>query len=505
MTTKVVNVFKYLGLFLAVFMIILSCEKEIVTVGVNLVDTDKFSTDILLSEVVAATENIDRVPTNQVGQYLFGVYSDPEFGKMEATIVSQLSLLNEGFYNYGENAAIDSVIVDIPYEATEIGNDDQGRPQFTLDSIIGNTTVEFQVNVFELKTFLNTLNPEDPSKNAVYYSNKEYLKGDVPLYSGMFKANANDTVAYIKRRNLDGTIFTTDTIKKENIAPSIKLPLNKNMIKEIFLDNAENAEFSDLDNFIHYFRGLYIEAKGINANNSSHLMPLAMESSTMTIYYSNDTDEGPDQDLNGNGTTGEQDIRGKGFYEFPLGPIVANAFVRDRSNNHQSGEDRLYIQGTDGSLATIDLFVNEDLIELQSKNWLTTNASLIFYIDQNASSNIIPERLYLYNIEEGIQVRDVITEGSAGGILERDEEGNPYRYVFNITDYLSELLKSSEGVELKQLGVKVFNSIYIPQAADDIFIEEENWDPKGVVLYGSSISAGDKRVKLELSYTEINN
>ena len=35
--------------------------------------------------------------------------------------------------------------------------------------------------------------------------------------------------------------------------------------------------------------------------------------------------------------------------------------------------------------------------------------------------------------------------------------------------------------------------------------EKENWDPKGVVLYGSSLSAGDKRVKLELSYTEINN
>ena len=505
MTTKVVRVFKYLGLFLGVFMIVLSCEKEIETVGVNLVDTNKFNTDIFTSEVLASTENIDGVPANQIGQYLFGVYSDPEFGKMEASVISQLSLLNAGFYDYGENAVIDSVIVDIPYEATGIDSDSEGKPQFTLDSIIGNTDVEFQINIFELKTFLNTLSPEDPSKNAIYYLNKEYLRGDVPLYSGNFKVNVNDTVAYIKRRNLDGTVYSTDTIKEVDVVPSIKLPLNENMIKEIFVDNAENMEFSDLDNFTHYFRGLYIEAKELDANNTSHLIPLAMQSSTMTIYYSNDADEGALEDLNDNGTLGEQDIRGKGFYEFPLGPIVTNGFSRDRTNNHQSGEDRLYVQGTDGSLATIDLFVNEDLIELQSKNWLATNASLIFYIDQNASSNIVPERLYLYNIEEGIQVRDVMTEGTAGGELERDDEGNPYRYVFNITDYISELLKSSEGVELRQLGVKVFTSIYIPLAAEDIFIDDENWNPKGVVLYGSDINAGDKRVKLELSYTEINN
>jgi hypothetical protein len=505
MTTKVVKVFKYLGLFLGVFMMILSCEKEIETIGVNLVDTNKFSTDVLVSEVLATTQTIDKVPTNEVQQYLFGVYSDSEFGKLEASIISQLTLLNPGTYSYGENAVIDSVIVDIPYESTEIENDDEGRPQFTLDSIIGDINVDFKVNVYELKTFLNNLNPEDPSKNAVYYSDKEYLIADMPLYSGNFRANANDTVAYIKRRNLNGTVYTTDTIKQEDVAPSIKIPLDEGMITQIFLDNAENAEFSDLDNFIHYFRGLYIEAKELNGNSESHLMPLAMESSTMTIYYSYDTDEGPDQDLNDNGTAGEQDIRAKGSYGFPLSPIVANAFKRDRSNDHQSGEDKIYIQGADGSLATVDLFVNEDLIELQSKNWLTTNASLVFYVDQGASSSIVPDRLYLYNIEEGIQIRDVMTEGTAGGVLERDDDGKPFRYVFNITDYISELLKSTEGVELVQLGVKVFNQIYLPQSAGDIFVEEENWSPKGVVLYGTDPSAGDKRLKLELTYTEVNN
>ena len=261
MTTNVVTVFKYLGLCLGVFFIVLSCENEIETVGVNLVDTKKFSTDILISEVLATSENIDRVPTDQVFQYLLGVYADPEFGKMEASIISQMSLLNAGFYDYGENGVIDSVIVDIPYEATQIENYSDGKPQFTLDSIIGDTTAEFQLNVFELKTFLNTLNPEDPSKNAIYYSDKEYLKGNEPLYSGGFKVNANDTVAYIKRRNLDGTVYYTDTIKAESLSPSIKIPLNKNMIKEIFIDNADGSEFSDFDNFTHYFRGLYIEAK----------------------------------------------------------------------------------------------------------------------------------------------------------------------------------------------------------------------------------------------------
>ena len=149
MTTKVVKVLKYLSLYSTVFFTIISCEKEIESIGVNLVDNNNFSNSTLTTEVIAANKNVERVITNGVAQYLLGVYSDTEFGKLKASIVSQLSLPATGDdYNYGTNAAIDSVLINIPYQSTREENEPDGKPKFSIDSVFGDSDVEFQLTVF---------------------------------------------------------------------------------------------------------------------------------------------------------------------------------------------------------------------------------------------------------------------------------------------------------------------------------------------------------------------
>jgi len=98
-----------------------------------------------------------------------------------------------------------------------------------------------------------------------------------------------------------------------------------------------------------------------------------------------------------------------------------------------------------------------------------------------------------------------MTEGIAvvGGKLERDEEGNPYKYEFKITDYISELLKSDEPLDLVKLGLKVYNASDLPSTIVDTTIKDYSWTPKGVVLFGNDMSAEEKRVKLEISYTSL--
>ena len=508
MTTKVVKVLKYLGLTSIVFFTIISCEKEIESIGVNLVDNKNFNTDNFLSEVITTNENVDRVISNGVPQYLLGVYSDTEFGKLKASIVSQLVIPVTGEnYTYGTNAAIDSVIVYIPYQSTRnLENYSGGKPSFVIDSVFGDRDVEFQLNVYELKTFLNTLDPEDPSKRAVYYSDKEFQKGGTSLFSGNFKVNPDDTVAYIKRYMPDAASYDIDTIKQSNLSPTIKIPLNEAMIQQLFVDNASSAEFASVEDFQHYFRGLYIEAEELN-NDKSHLISLDMSNTNMTIYYSNDQDEAEGVDLNGNGTTGENGVRVKEDFVFSFGSIKANTLKRDNSYTKASGNDRLYVQGAAGSIATVELLSNENLQDLQGNNWLITDANLIFYVDQNASSNIVPEQLFLYNNDENSQILDMMTEGLLiiGGALERDEDGKPYRYVFRITDYISELLTLDEPLDLIKLGLKVYGSTDTPISATDTSIKNFSWNPKGVVLYNHDASAGEKRVKLEISYSEINN
>ncbi|MFD1292966.1 DUF4270 domain-containing protein [Lutibacter holmesii] len=508
MTTKVVTILKYVGLFSIVFFSFISCEKEIENIGVGIVDNGKFTIGDFVAEVGTNSENVERVPANGVPQYLLGSYSDNEFGALKGSIVSQILLSATGDnYDYGENAAIDSVLIYIPYQTTQLDDATDGKPLFEIDSVFGNADQEFELKVYELKTFLNTLDPTDPSKPMTYYSDKVFEKSSTPFYAEKFKVNPNDTVAYIKRYMPDGvTVFDTDTIKETNASPSIKLPLNEAMIQEIFVDNASGSGFESTDNFIRYFRGFYIEAVE-TTTKESHLISLSMASSRMVIYYSNDEDEDTDEDLDGDEITGEENVRVKHFYNFTFGSNKSNVLERDNSNIQESGPDRLYVQGAAGSVATIDLFEGQDLPELRENEYLITGATLTFYVDQDASSDIVPEQLFIYNYQDNEQILDMLTEGVAtvGAALEYDDDGNPYKYVFTITDYVSEVLVLEDYDELVTLGIKVYNPTDLPSSTTNTTISEYSWTPKGVVLYNQSEEFGDKRVKLDIFYSQINN
>jgi len=508
MTTKVVNLIKYISLSAFVFLAIISCEKTIDSIGVNLVNNNNFNSSSITTDVITENKNIDKVPISNSGQFLLGVYNDAEFGKLKASIITQLALptIGEG-YTYGTNSKIDSVLISIPYQATKLDNYSDGRPQFSIDSVIGNSDNEFKLSVYELKTFLNTLDPNDPSKPAIYYSDKVFDKSNTALYSENFKINPNDTVSYIKRYMPDGvTVFDIDTLKTTTKSPSIHIPLDENQIKQLFVDTAGTSEFESVDNFQHIFRGLYIEANELT-NPDSHLISLNLAKANMTIFYSDDEDEGETQDLNGNGVEGEQGVRVKHEYVFPFGVIKSNYLDRDYTISKQSGTDKLYVQGAAGSMATVAILGAEDLDALRQNQWLITDAELTLYVDQNASSNIAPERLFLYNYDDNLQLKDMLTEGksSFGGDLVLDENGNPYKYVFKITDYISDVLNENDPTPVYKLGLKVFNSTDDPVNFLDIKIKDFSWTPKGVVLYGSDVSFQDKKARLKISYSELNN
>jgi hypothetical protein len=235
-----------------------------------------------------------------------------------------------------------------------------------------------------------------------------------------------------------------------------------------------------------------------------------MTTSRMTIYYSNDQNEGTEVDLNGNGIKGEQGVRVKENYDFVFGSNKSNVLERAYPTPHQSGSERLYVQGAAGSVATVDLFSNlteEEIDALRTNKYLITDASLTFYVDQNATSNIAPEQLFIYNYEENLQIIDMMTEGlsAVGGKLERDDDGNPYKYTFKIIDYISRVLSSNDPADLVTLGIKVYNPTDSPLTLLDTAIKEYSWTPQGVVLYNQSEGAGNKKVQLEIKYSIIKN
>jgi len=523
MTKKIVNSVKYVGLFSLVLLSVIACERDFENIGVGLVDNNLFTTKVDTFEVIAYNKNDTLSRVDGIPEYLLGILNDANFGYIKTSFVSQLGLPTST--DFGDSVSIDAVILDIPYYATIEENNSDGTPSFKLDSILGNQETEYNLSVYETGTFLNTLEPLDPTKNKKYYSNETYNKKTL-LYSQLFNPDRNDTVLYVKRRFLDNdpnTVDDTDTIKAENSIPSIKMSLDTVFFRNNFVNQQNSGAFDSRDNFIDFFRGIIIEAEE-NPNKDGSLMALQMSNASVSIYYTNTvlTDE-TDTDLNGDLDTDDDDVpvRTKQTMIFPISGLRANQYNRDYSQASVNdrfvspdlinGEDKLYIQGAAGSMGIVDLLISEDdLNKMRDENWLINEANITMYLDDSFDQEKVPDQLLLYNYDYNSQVLDAITESQIagiGGFLERDEDNKPIKYKFRITDYISEFLKSDD-LKPVRFGLKVFHLTDIPLTTTDTIVDDFSWIAKRVVLKGNDLLDTDidydERLKLEIFYT-INN
>ncbi len=517
MSTTIVNSFKYLGLITLVLFSVIACEKDFENVGVGLVDNDLFSTADTTFEVIAYNKNIDSSRIDGIPRYLLGVYNDDNFGLLKSSFIGQLNL---AAIKFSDNMSIDAVVLDIPYYASKLEDNTDGTPNFELDSIIGDQGAEFNLSVYELGTFLNTLDPSDPTKNKKYYSNEiDYVKKAL-LYTGDFKPNKNDTLLYVDRNFIEGN--PRDTIKKENALPSIKIPLDTVFFRNSFINQQNSGVFESNDSFKEYFRGLIIEVDGTDGA----MMQLAMSNASVTIYYTNEvlTDETTTTgDLNGDGDTDDKDVpvRTKQITSFGFGGVRTSQYNRDYTSSNvdildkfdhpdvTNGDDKLFVQGAAGSIAVVELFKDVvNLNELREKNWLINEANLTLYVE-NPNDTIIPNKLYLYKYDYNSQILDALTEGFIDGNLQKGEDNKPLKYEFSITDYISEVLKNdSDSLSLNKLAIKTYQVTDPPII--DTLASNFSWDAKGVVLKGNNLPKIENdeldptRLKLEIFYTENN-
>ena len=155
MTIRIVNSVKYVGLFTLILLSIVACEKDFENIGVGLVDNNQFETKVETFEIISYNKNVDSSRVDGIPQYLLGIYKDENFGLIKASYIGQVGLATP--LDFGENVSIDAVVLDIPYYVTRDTNNVDGTPVFILDSIIGDQNLEYNLSVYELGTFLNTL------------------------------------------------------------------------------------------------------------------------------------------------------------------------------------------------------------------------------------------------------------------------------------------------------------------------------------------------------------
>ncbi len=492
------------------FFLIISCEKDFKEIGGNVISNNNFNTKQVVLDVEIEALDIDAVRADDIalgnlGEYLLGVYNNKDYKKIEASIISQLGVtINPKTADLKNDDAIDSVYVFneaaliIPYTSTAIGKESNGSTKFRLDSLLGDPNVPTSLKIYQNGTFLNTLDPTNPSDRNSYLSTHDYIELDQlnqdPNFN--FLPKSTDTLFIIEREKSNGVKFK-DTIKLGSETttrpPFLAVRLDKAKIKTLFWDKFKDSEFSNQVAFNNYFRGLILKTEG----NDGSLVPLTLgaNSPRLEVYYTITRIE--------NGTIKDTV---PGNYSFPLNGITNSKYVMPNpAQNPNAGSNSFPIQGTAGSMARIKILNNTQLQELRSQNILINDASLIFNIDASRDTIKAPKRLFIYKEDKNSHVKDSYSEPAFfGGQLELNAS-KPEKYTVRITDHISDVVKGE--TFNSPLILKVFNTTTdiptIPNTNQlDTIVKTYNWNPRGVSLLNNSTTNGEKRAKLIISYSE---
>lgn len=513
----------YFGIVIFSLIGVISCEKDFQDVNSSVINNTKYTTKDTVLEVVITNKAIQSVRADgleiggTLGQYLLGVYADSRYEKLEASIVSQLQITtdDESLVNktYGADTTvvttIDTVFLKLPYQAT-LKDANSSTADFELDSILGDKTKAFTLNIYESGTYLTRLNPQNPSKAYSYQSDYNYQKlpGELnatPNYQ--FIPKATDTAFILSRRLSNGDLYQKDTITLTEKSPFARIPLSKTKIKQLFIDKFGSTEFASQEAFNNYFKGIYLEASGNEGtilslgftNTDQKLVP------SIELYYTNTVFKGGTQIID----TVQRS------QSFPLAGFTNSVYKMEQKV--YPADKNIIIQGTAGNMAEIKLFgadnnnngVSDQIEYMRSKNYLVNDATLTLYANQDIVQHdtiTIPYSLFIYK-ENGVkkpsQIKDVYSEGlfAFGGNLELDEDKKPNKYVFKITNYVSGLLNGTINYN-PILNLKVSNPTDFPENITDTIVKVYSWNPKAITLLNHDKNAnGDRRAQLKISYT----
>ena len=417
---------------------------------------------------------------------------------------------------------------------TDTQNPNSGATLYDVDSLLGNRDASFKIKVQELDYYLRSYDPTDNFESfQKYYSDETQLLNfaGFTIHDDEVSIDTNEIVIY-KEDDPDTDDVDESEEVKERLTPRLRLPLDKDFFQRKIIDHEGSDDMTNADNFNIYFKGLVLQAYDFS---DDLLMILDYSNAKINIEYEYDKYNKNDTDDN---TSDDTIDKVKANYELNLSGNQINVFNKsaynqDILNNLNSSENlsRVFLKGGEGLIAEIDLFTDNDgnnvLDEIRANGWLVNEANLTMYVDKdkiNESGNLIePFRVYLYDIDAKTPLPDYYIDNSTGpkksnvkivhsGILELDEDDKGLKYKIRISEHIKNIVRN-DSISPK-LGLAVSSSIsnsvntdvkttdvmkYIPIATAI--------NPLGTVLIGPNPEPEnfDKRMRLEIYYTEINN
>ncbi len=207
------------------FVVFVSCEDEISTIGAEVIGGEAFNTDKAVYDVFAYNKKIEAVRTNKLPHYQLGIFNDPVYGKTEARITSQLLLpsarpvfgrfsqaVEDSSEDDGnestiqENEIVTEVFLYIPYLTNPRGDKDG-------DGLIN----EFDAD------------PEDSNSDTDgdgFTDNQERINGTNPLVDDSVDDEDFVVNNFAQRIDLD-SIYVNSTVFKKDMVASFNLKVER--------------------------------------------------------------------------------------------------------------------------------------------------------------------------------------------------------------------------------------------------------------------------------------
>ncbi len=517
---------------LAVVFAFVGCDDEFSTIGGEII-TNPSNVEIREVEVNAYSQKVNSIQTNNLSNHILGVYNHPSYGEKTASLVSQLSLSLEN-PDFGDNVELDSVVMTIPYFSTEIDGTEEDEIIYELDSLYGDES--FKLSVYETSYFLNDLDPDvDFEQRQAYYSDQQDLLeqnivGEPLLVEENFKPSKVSFTTY----EVDA-VGENDTVVN---TPALRLKLPNNYFKDKIIDKEGSTDLLNNGNFRNYLRNFLIKAEPNGSGGSQIMLDFSTQSTPprISIYYKRDSEEEVED--------GQEPEKVRDSYVLYLSGNRFNTFEGEfpenitqaiSSQSQETGAENLYVNAQEGSMAVIELFPNEAVLDdIRNEELLVNEADLTFYVNNDLmSEGGEPRRLYLYDLDNNTILGDYAIDLSFNPanpdasltnfseVVAEDENGKYYN--IRVTNHVSGIINDErDNVKLGLVIVPNINSVVardsqgsilgpimsatrgLPDPIDQI-PTVNSLTPTGTILHGNLSNDEDKRLKLKIYYTNYNN
>lgn len=517
MTKKYSNTIAKIALFLSIGLFSIACntDNETNSLESGIIGKENFESKEVSIDLEINNIEVSSIQSNGLNTYALGQLTQGDFGKTNASIVTQVLLPSfsptfgqfsqaneQKAENYNENETVDKVYLYLPFyykETNQTNNQNKVEKVYALDSIYGTKTANFTISVDQLDYNLRDTGTDLNSQ--VYYSDQNITKG-INLASKNIEGLSNKAII---RYKFDDPVTKEDESKteKDRLTPGIRIELDKTLFQTYLIDKEGDSSLSSNTLFLQNLKGIVISA----SNFSADLWPLLnISNAKVEVEYSYLYKKDNKQ------------YTRKNSFELNLKGISLNLFENSNRNITTSSSD-IYLKGNIGYTAEISILESsEGFKKLKNDNPLITEADLIFYVNKDKiNSTQQPQYLTVFNAENGNVLVDYTNDLSATNgqyissisKLQKDSNGD-YFYKVRISDHLTNILKGkSQNVKLG-LGVSSGNTtiFMVGKKYKDTSNNIKNTvsgdvvTPLYSVIYGNATTVNSKKPKLKVYYTK---